>query len=249
MKLVKLACPYCFTELPDSSKCRSCSFVIIPKEGYIEMHRDDNSWEFCESQIKAVRVLEKADQGGYSEIPSSEEVVPNEHQLMLEKSLEVLGDLTGKILLDLGGKGGYCANFFLNHGAKGVVVLDIDRDQIIKENDKIMSIIGDGYYMPIANEQFDFVFDSASLHHFEHKTVVLKQIDRVLKPGGKYISIGNPPRQGADDDDRKRYWKDHGLLETMATKSEYEQYFTEVFGHVNFISVAKNMIMYINKGC
>lgn len=247
MKLVEIACPFCFSPLLDLGKCPKCSYKKVVKEGYLEMHRNDNSWAFCEQQVKAVRVLEAKDKGGYTSIPASEEGVNDEHGAMLEKSLELLGDLTDKVFLDLGGKGGYYANYFINHGAKGGVVLDIDAQEIVKETDRIIPIVGDGYYIPIADNQFDFVFDSSALHHFEHKTIVLEQLKRVLKPEGKYISIGNPPRVGVDDDDRTKYWHKYQLLETMPTKEEYDQFFVKVFGHVEFIEIMHNMIMYTNK--
>ena len=41
--------------------------------------------------------------------------------------------------------------------------------------------------MPFADKSFDLIFSSGSLHHWLHPEKVMKEIERVLKPGGTVI--------------------------------------------------------------
>jgi len=53
-------------------------------------------------------------------------------------------------------------------------------------------IIADGERLPFPPETFDFVFLCGTLHHFREFDRVLKQITKILKPGGRIIAAGEP---------------------------------------------------------
>src|SRR5262249_59359545 len=52
--------------------------------------------------------------------------------------------------------------------------------------------IGDGERLPFPAGTFDVVFFCGALHHFERFEVVLREVRRVLRPGGRLIATGEP---------------------------------------------------------
>lgn len=56
-------------------------------------------------------------------------------------------------------------------------------------------ICADAYRLPFANESFPFVFCFETLHHFPNPAPILKEIYRVLKPGGVFYFAEEPVKQ------------------------------------------------------
>ncbi len=54
-----------------------------------------------------------------------------------------------------------------------------------KLTDRIQYVEGTGMHMPFTDNFFDAVFSNGSLHEWENPALVLDEIFRVLKPGGK----------------------------------------------------------------
>jgi len=231
------ACPYCFTPLTGVElRCDKCNYQGWIKDGRYHLHRTDNTWEECQAQVRATHKAAMSTQP--LPVPTPEEIeclkhVGDVNQILITKSKELLGDIQGKIFLDLGGHTGWSANAFVERGAMGFI-LDIDELGMPKSTKLLVSIVGDGYYLPFIDGYFDFVFDTASLHHFVDKEKVLTQMKRVLKPGGMYVSQGNPPNPHPTDDARQVYWDKYGLIEIFATKEEYEADFKKVFNNFEF---------------
>jgi len=48
-------------------------------------------------------------------------------------------------------------------------------------------ILGDGIKIPVEEGYFDVVSTSLSLHHWKDPTQILSEINRVIKPGGRFI--------------------------------------------------------------
>lgn len=53
----------------------------------------------------------------------------------------------------------------------------------------------DAYCMPFANNSFPFVFSFETLHHFPNPTLIIKEIFRVLTPGGVFYFGEEPVKQ------------------------------------------------------
>lgn len=252
---IKFACPCCISLLDINLKCPSCQFIGKFEDKKYHLHRYDKTWEECVEQVNAARKAEK-DVPAPNNINTPPQIVkPEDNEAvkintrMQDTILEILGDIKGKTMLEIGGASGWATKRFIREGVEFGVVIDIDHTLMIASEDKMVSVIGDGYYIPFPDEQFDFVFDCSALHHFVRKIDVLKQIKRVLKKGGYYASQGNPPRtRWNEDKDRKRYWDKYGLIETMPTQVEYRSFFMEVFGNVEFVPVGNNMVMSTVKG-
>jgi ubiquinone/menaquinone biosynthesis C-methylase UbiE len=57
---------------------------------------------------------------------------------------------------------------------------------------------GDAEHLPFARESFDRVFCINAIHHFRHKAAFLSEARRVLRPGGRMMTIGLDPHTGMD---------------------------------------------------
>ena len=246
--MIEFACPVCHNELDQYLKCTSmlCDFIGEFKDGLYHLHRNDETWQKCLGQIEAVKRADIKFKEEYSnkKPPSNGN---NINSLMFDKIMEILRDIKGMTFLEIGGQTGWATKKFISRGADLGVNLDITKENMSPTEDRYISVLGDGYYLPFADKQFDFVFDCAALHHFEDKVAMLKEARRVTKDGGFYVSQGNPPRDHEIDDDRKRYMDDFGLIETMPTQEEYEEYFLNSYKNINFVNVGTNMVMWAKK--
>jgi len=60
-------------------------------------------------------------------------------------------------------------------------------DKLNIKNVTLVSCSGAG--LPFSDNYFDFVFSSSALEHMDNKDIALKEMKRVLKPGGRLIAI------------------------------------------------------------
>lgn len=106
----------------------------------------------------------------------------------------IIGSLRGKKILDVGaGKGDFLmACVERGYGAVGIE-LNPDKIKIAREKSSVIQIIeGVAEHMPFADTSFDFINVGEVIEHVRDPKMVLQEIYRVLKPGGKvYISVHN----------------------------------------------------------
>jgi SAM-dependent methyltransferase len=114
--------------------------------------------------------------------------------LEMPATLELLGDVKGKKILDFGCGSGIYAKLLTRKGAR-VKGFDISKEMLFiarKKNPKLDLKLGSGYKIPF-KEKFDIVQASLVLDYFSNWDKVFKEIKRVLKKGGIFVfSIGNP---------------------------------------------------------
>jgi SAM-dependent methyltransferase len=114
--------------------------------------------------------------------------------LEMPATLELLGNVRGKKILDFGCGSGIYAKLLTKKGAK-IKGFDISPEMIKiakKENPELDLRVGSGYNIPF-NEKFDIVFASLVVHYLKDWDKMFKEIRRVLKDGGIFIfSTGNP---------------------------------------------------------
>jgi len=112
--------------------------------------------------------------------------------------LQMLGDISGKRMLDVGCGMGYFVDLFERNGAKCTGV-DIDDSCLDYCRSKMR-----GEYLkldlteipyPFPNEYFDIVVCSEVLEHIENNGAVIDEIRRILKPNGIFIA-SVPCREG-----------------------------------------------------
>jgi ubiquinone/menaquinone biosynthesis C-methylase UbiE len=243
--MIRFACPLCRTPLDAHLKC-SCGFQGVYEDGKYHLHKTDASWDACLGQVAAVKEAIATAEASPPAPRSAGEV-----EAATQRVTSVLGNLQrvclgylsdvlqGADFLEIGGCHGWLSFDFMERGAKCGAILDIDVYNLSpsiahpsRQSGDLIAIVGDGYAIPIESSSLDFVFDRATLHHFEDKPAVLREIYRVLKPGGLYVSAGNNPRSTPTDPGREEYMRLYGLIETNPTHEEYTRYFNEAFGNV-----------------
>ncbi|MCR4327433.1 MAG: class I SAM-dependent methyltransferase [Nanoarchaeota archaeon] len=109
--------------------------------------------------------------------------------LEMPTTLKILGKVKGKKILDLGCGPGRYAKILTQRGAK---VVGIDNSKVSlkiakKESPKSKFIFGDVENLPFKKEEFDIVFSSLVLDHFEDWNSILAEVKRVLKKKGFFI--------------------------------------------------------------
>ncbi len=107
------------------------------------------------------------------------------HQL-----LELMPDqLSGKRVLDLGCGTGYFSQRLLDSGAV-VVCADLSAEMLEKARERcgtrnIDYKLCDAESLPFSDSSFDYVFSSLALQWCDDLAVPLKEVKRILKPGGQ----------------------------------------------------------------
>jgi ubiquinone/menaquinone biosynthesis C-methylase UbiE len=109
-----------------------------------------------------------------------------------EKAFSVAGVESGKIAADIGAGTGFVTEGLIR---KGLQVIAVDQsDVMLKEMRKrffdvegIEYIEGESEKLPIPDESVDYVFANMYLHHVDSPLNAMKEMRRILKPGGKLV--------------------------------------------------------------
>lgn len=81
-------------------------------------------------------------------------------------------------------------DLFVEDGSTHTVGMARAKELIESLNKKNIMLVGcSSLALPFADNYFDFVFSSSALEHMKDKDLVLKEMKRVLKPGGHAIII------------------------------------------------------------
>lgn len=115
----------------------------------------------------------------------------------IKKMLDLLGDVEGKLVLDLGTGTGFLATLLALRGAKAVDGVDIAENQILTARmrarlnhveDVVAFHVGCCENLEFPDGFFDLVVGSFVLHHLD-LTRVVQEIHRVLKPSGRCVFL------------------------------------------------------------
>ncbi len=93
-------------------------------------------------------------------------------------------DLAGRRVVDVGGGAGYFAGVFRERGAECLLV-EPDRDELYSHGapDRA-TVIGDGYWLPLAEGTVDVCFSCNVLEHVKDPEGLIDEMIRVTRPGG-----------------------------------------------------------------
>jgi len=114
----------------------------------------------------------------------------------LEYAFHLLGDVRGKVLVDLGCGSGENTILLTARGAQ-VLAIDISaslvalakrRMEINGVTEGVSFFVGSAYDLPFADESVDVVFGAAILHHLDLQ-LTTREVQRVLRPGGRAIFL------------------------------------------------------------
>ncbi|NOH26071.1 class I SAM-dependent methyltransferase [Vibrio europaeus] len=131
----------------------------------------------------------------------SEVVKDNIYNALLERpsTLALLGDVKGKAVVDMGCGSGIYAQWFLEQGVSNLTCVDLSAEMI----DLVKSEYGarlTAYVQDLlkglpneASSSADIIVCPLVLHYIEDLNVVLKDVYRVLKPGGYIVFSTHHP--------------------------------------------------------
>lgn len=178
--------------------------------------------EHVEYDDTAIRFLETLWGEGYLSPGGPEEV---------DRVLEGL-NLAGREVLDIGcGSGGVTLHLARRHGAARVVGFDVEAPVIDYARrraatqglgDRVSFVHGAPGPFPFPDESFDLVFSKDALLHVPDKDALLREIFRILRPGGWFAAsdwmIGH---DGPPSSEMSAYIAAEGLSFTMASPERY----------------------------
>jgi len=148
-----------------------------------------------------------------------------------ENALAVAGVQKGKLAADIGAGTGFITEGLIRAGLK---VIAVDESEAMLETmrkkfgnmEGIDYRVGEGKNLPIPNECVDYVFANMYLHHVEVPLRAIKEMARILNPGGKLVITDLDEHDyeflkteqhdrwlGFKRDDIKRWFKEAGLTE------------------------------------
>ena len=102
--------------------------------------------------------------------------------------LEWLAAKPGEKILDLGCGDGQLTQRIAATGAD-VLGVDASADMVRAARERgVVADLGDAQQLPYADQTFDAVFSNAALHWVRDQDAMIAEIDRVLKPGGRFVA-------------------------------------------------------------
>ena len=111
----------------------------------------------------------------------------------VKKLVQICNFPVGERVLELGCGSGYGTKLIKKHfKPEKISAIDLD-ERMIKIANKnntdanITFIVGDATKLPFSNNTFDAVFELGIIHHIPNWRDSIKEIFRVLKPGGQII--------------------------------------------------------------
>jgi SAM-dependent methyltransferase len=102
--------------------------------------------------------------------------------------LEWLAVKSGEKILDLGCGDGQLTKRIAATGAD-VLGVDASPEMVRAARDRgVVADVGDAEQLSYADKTFDAVFSNAALHWVRNQDAMIAEIDRVLKPGGRFVA-------------------------------------------------------------
>ncbi len=120
------------------------------------------------------------------------------HRIWKRFAVSVSGVRTGQRVLDVAGGSADLSRLFLKQvGSSGQVVLTdinnamlrVGRDRLLDEGTNNPVAQCDAEYLPFPDNYFDCVSIAFGLRNVTHKDAALREMKRVLKPGGRVIVL------------------------------------------------------------
>lgn len=160
-------------------------------------------------------------------------------------------DLGGKAILDIGcGAGGIDVALISNHGAGYVTGIDVE-DTVLTRAREVISDAGLSDRigclkvvpgpLPFPPSTFDIVFSKDSIVHIPDKHALMREVFRVLRPGGWFIAsdwlIGH---DGAPSAEMAAYIAAEGLDFGMASPGRYREAIVEA-GFTDITITSRNL--------
>jgi 2-polyprenyl-3-methyl-5-hydroxy-6-metoxy-1,4-benzoquinol methylase len=113
-----------------------------------------------------------------------------ENQFILQR----MGDLKGKRLLDIGAGLGESSVYFALQGAE-VTTVDVSPRMVNTALDlgarfgvKLQGIVSGAEILEVSPASYDLIYIANTIHHVQNRAALFAQMQRALKPGGRFFS-------------------------------------------------------------
>lgn len=153
---------------------------------------------------------------------------------------ELLPDMNGKTLLDVGCGTGYACNLALQHGSSRVLGLDISENMIAKAQNLIQNskadfrVIHDSQPF-ITDEKFDIAICALVLAHAKDPSLILRSVYDALRPGGIMIITDFHPQ--AAHQGMKRTFEYHGVTYAVTHHTYTIDTYRTMLGNAGFLII------------
>ena len=140
------------------------------------------------------------------------------HHIWKDSFLDWMAPRPNHHLLDLAGGTGDIGINFLDRGGNIVTIADINPKMIFhgkkksffnKYFERINWIVCNGENLPFNCDSFDLVSISFGLRNITHKSNALKEVYRVLKPGGRFMCLEFSKVNHKIIDSFYQFWSSH----------------------------------------
>jgi ubiquinone/menaquinone biosynthesis C-methylase UbiE len=109
-----------------------------------------------------------------------------------EKALKIAEVIKGKVAADIGAGTGFVTEGLLSNGLQ-VIAVDESEEMLQVMKSKFGDLsnvdfrIGESENLPVEDEGVDYTFANMFLHHVGSPVRAIKEMTRILKPGGKLV--------------------------------------------------------------
>jgi ubiquinone/menaquinone biosynthesis C-methylase UbiE/uncharacterized protein YbaR (Trm112 family) len=186
-------------------ECRSCNKKYKVEEGIVnflvkvtpEIISEQKGWTKLEKAVKNTDELMLSLPEGIGERREEWRSQAKNFNYMFSK----LGLSGREVVLDLGAGRCWSTSFFAEKGCYSVGLdilltkyVGLLTSDIYIDNKGVYfeRVMGDMDETPFRDQVFDIVFITATLHHSLDLSVTLKEVYRVLRPGGRMVLINEP---------------------------------------------------------
>ena len=114
------------------------------------------------------------------------------HRYWKLKLVNWLAPQSHQKLLDVAGGTGDVAKYFIKFGGYSADIVDVNFKMLKKgmyQNSRIRYLVGNSEKLPLKSNIYDRVTISFGLRNITNRSKALKEIYRVLKPGGRFICL------------------------------------------------------------
>lgn len=245
-----LVCPKCRAGLTEELVCGKCGQRYARRLGVYdllcgELSGDQVSlWDINEAVFEKEAVFDAHAAQTQADIADYQSYINEESKAAQRKLREfvdsALEEVSG-VVCDLAtGNGGNLGHVLEKSRATKIVCTDIDplvlaRTRLRKQTDdeKVFYVAGDGRYLSLADDSFDYVTSLAGLGNIPETEKVAGEIYRILKPGGCFLTESAYMEAGSKSHEvAKEYKLDKGLIEEEVLSCLCEAGFSKVESHV-----------------
>ncbi|MCW8335561.1 class I SAM-dependent methyltransferase [Vibrio paucivorans] len=141
-------------------------------------------------------------------------------------TLELVGDIAGLKVLDLGCGSGVYAQILLDNGADHVTCIDASEEMVALTKEKLGNKI-DAYAQDLLlglpkelDNQYDVVICPLMLHYLKDVSVLFADIARVMKKGGRFVFSTHHPFADFEYSKSGNYFDTEKVVDTWNTLGE-----------------------------